>query len=611
MENKTVAEIVRKQESDDRQGVTTISKYVTYSLRENVEKIDAYLNSKHISGETDSLNREKPFFNIVTAACNIWFRATDIDRKNIRVKATKKAHQVISLLSTILLQEWMRKSRFGIFLNEWGRVLSRYGSAVVKFIEKDGELHCDVIPWNRLIIDPIDFDNNVVIEKLELTPAQLKQNPSYNKEIVDELLECVTTRKTISGMQKDTKSDYIPIYEVHGELPLSNLTGKEKDDDDYVQQMHVITFLKGKNRGEFDDFTLYSGREKSPYMITHLIKEDGRSQAIGAVEHLFEAQWMMNHTVKEIKDQLDLTSKIIYQTSDGNFVGQNALNAIENGEILIHALNQPLTEVQSRGQDIVSLQNFGQQWQMLGNQINGISESMLGQNPPSGTAWRQTEALLQESRGLFELMTENKGLYVEEMLRTYVIPFLKKQMDTTEEISAILESRQINQRDSLYLPAEVIKRTNTKVKSTILNGGIVDPLDMEMFKAEQAQKIQGELNSQGNQRFIKPSDISTKTWKEVLKDLEWEIECDITGESVDRQLVMTTLNTALQVMANPAFSQNKKAQLIVDKILEETGVLSSLELNQVPDQQPNPAMPLGGQQVGAGQQMPQMQSQTK
>ena len=611
MENKTVAEIVRKQESDDRQGVTTISKYVTYSLRENVEKIDAYLNSKHISGETDSLNREKPFFNIVTAACNIWFRATDIDRKNIRVKATKKAHQVISLLSTILLQEWMRKSRFGIFLNEWGRVLSRYGSAVVKFIEKDGELHCDVIPWNRLIIDPIDFDNNVVIEKLELTPAQLKQNPSYNKEIVDELLECVTTRKTISGMQKDTKSDYIPIYEVHGELPLSNLTGKEKDDDDYVQQMHVITFLKGKNRGEFDDFTLYSGREKSPYMITHLIKEDGRSQAIGAVEHLFEAQWMMNHTVKEIKDQLDLTSKIIYQTSDGNFVGQNALNAIENGEILIHALNQPLTEVQSRGQDIVSLQNFGQQWQMLGNQINGISESMLGQNPPSGTAWRQTEALLQESRGLFELMTENKGLYVEEMLRTYVIPFLKKQMDTTEEISAILESRQINQIDSLYLPAEVIKRTNTKVKSTILNGGIVDPLDMEMFKAEQAQKIQGELNSQGNQRFIKPSDISTKTWKEVLKDLEWEIECDITGESVDRQLVMTTLNTALQVMANPAFSQNKKAQLIVDKILEETGVLSSLELNQVPDQQPNPAMPLGGQQVGAGQQMPQMQSQTK
>jgi len=346
-------------------------------------------------------------------------------------------------------------------------------------------------------------------------------------------------------------------------------------------------------------------------MITHLIKEDGRSQAIGAVEHLFEAQWMMNHTVKEIKDQLDLTSKIIYQTSDGNFVGQNALNAIENGEILIHALNQPLTEVQSRGQDIVSLQNFGQQWQMLGNQINGISESMLGQNPPSGTAWRQTEALLQESRGLFELMTENKGLYVEEMLRTYVIPFLKKQMDTTEEISAILESRQINQIDSLYLPAEVIKRTNTKVKSTILNGGIVDPLDMEMFKAEQAQKIQGELNSQGNQRFIKPSDISTKTWKEVLKDLEWEIECDITGESVDRQLVMTTLNTALQVMANPAFSQNKKAQLIVDKILEETGVLSSLELNQVPDQQPNPAMPLGGQQVGAGQQMPQMQSQTK
>lgn len=170
-----VAELVRKNESDFINGTTTISKYVDFSLSENLDKIDAYINSKHITGEKDSMGRDKPFFNIVTAAINIWFRATDIDRKNIKVKATKSTDVFADFLATIHLQDWMRRDNFGAFLNEWGRTLARYGSAVVKFIETEGKLHSMVVPWNRLIVDPIDFGNDVVIEVLELTPAQLKK----------------------------------------------------------------------------------------------------------------------------------------------------------------------------------------------------------------------------------------------------------------------------------------------------------------------------------------------------------------------------------------------------------------------------------------------------
>jgi hypothetical protein len=592
---KTIYELVRKMEGDDVNGITTISKYVEESMRDEIEKVDAYLNSKHTSGETDSLGRDKPFFNISIAARNIWFRATDIDRKNIRVKATKKAHQIISLLGTILLGEWMRKSGFGKFLNDWGLTLASYGSAVPKFVEKEGELICNVVPWNQMICDSIDFENNIKIEKLWLTPAQLKKNKNYNKDLVESLLTALTARETGSKQKKDTKAEYIPIYEVSGELPLSYLTDNEDDEDEYVQQTHHITFLKSKEKGEFDDYTLYSGRGKDPYMITHLIARDGYTLAGGAVKNLFQVQWMMNHTAKQIKDQLDLASKILFQTSDGNFVGQNVLTAIENGNILIHALNQPLTLLNNRG-DTVSLENFGVQWKALGNEINGISESMLGINPPSGTAWGLERAKLTESHSLFALMTQNKGLYIEEMLRRFVIPFLKKKMDTTDEISAILEAHQITQIDSMYVPNEVIRRTNNKVKQTILNGGIVDPVEMEAFKTQQMTDIQSGLNQQGNQRFIKPSDISTKTWKNVLKDLEWDIEIDITGEEKDTQMILQTLSTALQVIVNPAFTGNKKVQLVIDRILEETGVISPLELSQIPEQ---------AQPMPMAQQMPQ------
>jgi hypothetical protein len=595
------------EETDYIAGNTMLSKYVNFSLAETVDKIDAYLNSKHISGETDSLGREKPFFNIVTAACNIWFRATDLDRKNIKIKATKSSDMIASFLATIHLQNWMQKENFGQFLNDWGRTLSRYGSAVVKFIESEGELHRMVIPWNRLIVDQINFDNDVVIEVLELTPAQLRKRKGYDQEIVDKLIDSVVARETLGKNKKDNKINFIKLYEVHGELPLSYLTGKESDEDTYVQQMHVISYVAGKERGTFDDYTLIKGKEaKNPYMITHLIEEDGRTLSIGAVESLFEAQWMANHTTKQIKDQLDLASKLIFQTSDGNFIGQNALTSIESGDIMVHALNQPLTQVANNSHDITSLQNYGAQWKTLGNEITGISESMMGNAAPSGTAWRQVEALLNESHSLFELMTENKALALEDMLRTYIIPYIKKQMDTSEEITATLESYHLDKIDKMYVPYEATKRLAKKIIQEIIATGEV-PQISEADKQASTDQVKAELDAQGNQRFFKPDELTDMTWKELFKDLEWELEIDITGEQRDNQADMATLSTVFQTIAsNPMALENPQAKLLFNKILTKTGTVSPIELadSNKPTPQPmmtQPVMPnSGGQQVGTG-----------
>ena len=607
MENEyNIGKLVRENEQNYISGNTTLSKYVNFSLSDTINKIDAYLNSKHISGETDSLGREKPFFNICTAACNIWYRATDIDRKNIKIKATKTTDIFADFLATIHLQDWMRRENFGTFLNEWGRTLSRYGSAVTKFIEQDGKLHSMVIPWNRLIVDPIDFDNDIVIEVLELTPAQLKKKKGYDQEMVDKLIDSVVYRETLDKQQKDMKANFIKLYEVHGELPLSYLTGLEKDDDTYVQQMHVVAYTASKEKGKFDDYCLIKGKEeKNPYMITHLIKEDGRTLSIGAVENLFEAQWMMNHTNKQIKDQLDLASKLIFQTSDGNFVGQNALNAIESGDILIHAVNQPLTQIANNSHDITSLQNYGQQWKTLSSEINGISESMMGQNAPSGTAWRQVEALLAESHSLFELMTENKGLHLEDMLTTYIIPYIKKQMDTSDEIAATLESYDLDRIDKKYVPYEATKRLAKKLINHIITTGEIPEVTPEMQQVE-IDGVKAELDAQGNQRFFKPDELTDMTWKELFKDLEWQLEVDITGEQKDNQADMATLSTVFQTVAsNPMVLNDPKAQLLFNKILTKTGTVSPMELQQMnsqpaPTQPTQPVAPQGGAGVGAG-----------
>lgn len=597
MIEKTIIDIVKQIEDEDRMGNTEISKYVSYSQRENIEKIDAYLNSKHISGDTDSMDRDKPFFNISVAASNIWYRATDIDRKNIKLKPTKKADFVMAFVMTILLQEWMRKNIWGIFLNEWGRILARYGSAVTKFIEKSGKLISEVIPWNRLLCDPIDFDNNVKIERLWYTAEQLRAKEEYDQAMVEDLIEAKTVRKNMDGQKKDNKAEYIELFEVHGRLPLYYLTGKESDEKDYVQQMHIVSYIARKEKAgtdEKDEFTLFSGKEaKDPYRITHLIKEDGRTMAIGAVEHMFESQWMLNHSQKAIKDQLDLASKLIFQTSDGNFVGQNALTSIENGDIMVHQPNQPLTQVANNSHDIGSLQSFGEQWKALGNEINGINEAMTTA-PKSNTAWRQTQAALVEAHSLFGLMIENKGLGVEEMLREDIFPYLKKKLDTTDEISAILEEYGVNKLDSMYVPAEASKRVNKAIINDVLDKTPEDIRDGKLVMPEQAAEavvneqdaIQKALNQFGNQRFIKPSEISNKTWKQAAKNFVWDAEVDITGENKDYQAVLTTLNTALSIVASlNGQPMPPEMKLVFNKILTATDAISPVELAELPKAQ--------------------------
>lgn len=594
MAENSVGAYIRKAESDYISGVTHISKYVEFSQYENIEKIDAYLNSKHISGELDSLGREKPFFNIVSGAVNVWYRSTDIDRKDIRIKATNSKEYIAAFLATVHLQEYMKRDSFGQFLNEWGRSLARYGSSVCKFVIKGGKLHSEVVSWNRIISDTVDFESNPVVEKLYFTQAQLKSNPSYDQAKVDELITALTKRKGVGRETKDNRLNYIELYEIHGNFPLSFMTGKKKDERTFTQQMHVISYVKGEKPDENKDFTLFKAREKqSPYLLTHLIKEDGRAQGIGAVEYLFEAQWMENHTVKAIKDQLDIASKVFFQTADPAFVGQNVLTNLENGEIFIHKDNSPLTQVQNNSHDITSLQNFGQQWKVLAQELVSTPDSLLGNDAPSGTAWRTVNALQQEAHSLFELMTENKGLAIEQMLRQFVIPFLKTQMNSSKEIALTLSEYNINKINTIYIPNEVKRRSNKIIKDQVLHPDFANQ-DTQPAQQPDMGAIQGQVQDELKQGiFLTPKDISTKTWQEVFKDLEWEVEVEVTNETGDKAAILETLTTVLQtVIANPAMLSNPNVRMVFNKILETSGVISPVELQEVAAPSSQPAAPV-------------------
>lgn len=612
---ESVHELVSKAERNFLQLNTRLGKYVNWCMHETLETIDAYLSSKHISGPMDSLGREKPFFNIVTAAANIWFRATKIDRKDIKFVPTNNASVVLAFVANVILQNWMNKERFGMFLNNWGRTLARYGSAVTKFVERGDKLIPSVVPWNRLIVDPIDFYALPVIEKLYFTPSKLKDaatpgHPTYmgyNMQAVEALIGAQVTRRTLDKTPKDILPEFIEVYEVHGKLD-SRLVEKNPNFStpdkkvQYIQQMHAISYFQEAGTDEFNKFTLYKGKEdRNPYEITHLIEEDGRTLAIGAVESLFDAQWMENHSVKNMKDALDIISRMIFQTADTHFVGRNILSAIESGDIFVHEMNKPLETVNNSKPDIAQIANYRQMWDNLAQQLTATPDAMRGTNPPNGQPYGTTSLTTAQSTSLFEVMTENKGLHLEDIMRKFVIPHIRKQLKNKKQVAAILDDAGISEIDSMYIPHEAIRRYNKRTVQQVLDyvkdksnhtGAKVSP--MQPFNPDQEQGVlKQQLSTQGNKRFFSPDDMDDKTWDELFSDFEWDnIKVEITSENGDKQLILQTLSTVLQTIAsNPAILQDPNAKMVFSKILNETGVVSALQLQTATSAPATPATP--------------------
>lgn len=593
---KTICQIVREAEDNYLHGSVHRGEYIEWDMHDTIEKIDAYLNSVHISGPTDALGRDKPFFNIVTAATNVWYRATDLDRKNIRILPDKEANTAVAFIMTQLLQNWMKKSRFGTFLNDWGRALARYGSAIVKFVERDGELIATVVPWDRFIADPIDFDAIPRIEKFYKTPEQLRQMPLYDQNVVEKLIATASdSRETLDGNQIDNQSGFIELYEIHGRLPEALLEEDPERATDakwssYRQQMHVVAQLS-TGKDEYEEFTLYRGREKKdPYMITHLIKEDGRTLSIGAVEYLFDAQWMVNHSMKNMKDTLDLASKLIFQTADSNYVGRNVLTAIESGDIFIHQPNMPMTRIANDKPDISAFQNYATAWQNIASEITSTPEAIKGQTLPSGTPYSLGAFLGAQANSLFEIMTENKGLHIEDMMREYVIPFLKTKMDTKDEVVAILDASGIAEIDAMYVPKEAVRRYNKRFVQDMIAGTVPPPFNQQ----EAEMGVQRDLSVRGNRRTFKPDELNEKTWKDVIKDFEMVATVEVTNENTDKQAVLTTLASVLQtvVSAGPMLEQNPTAKMLLGQILKETSIISPIQLAPLPA--PTASPPTGG-----------------
>jgi hypothetical protein len=531
-----------------------------------VRTIEFYTNSKYLNTDKDELGREKPFHNIINANVDISVVATDLDTKDINLKSKDKGMR--GFVKSFLLRKeadlWMKETNFAKTLNEMGETRARYGGLLVKKVMEDGVLKLQVVEWKNVGSDASDILNNPIVETHHNFTIGMLQEKSDVWE------------KTDDAIKLFKKGKKPKIVEIHGEFPESYLdenTDYTKTDGKYSYQVHIFAKLGTKC------VKLYYAEEENPYKYLPWKKVSGRSLGRGVVEEGIEAQVWTNDSVMAERDIMTLAGKLVLQTASKKFNGRNVLNEVVTGTILETEVNNPITQVDLSPRSIPVLESLIQRWQQQFDRSAAITDSLRGETPPSGQAFRLAALVTQQSASSFDYRREEMGIFLKELFYDWILPYLSRRLKKKHTLDADFELEELNFIDESYVNWLTMKELQKANKE----GRGIDPFQLQQELLNAREKVAKTKN---------------RRWLQVPEgylDGQYDIEIETTGEQMNKTATLESLSNILTIVAqNPMVLQDPMLREVFGRIVEVTGLgISPVNLLSRPTQ---PVQPTQGPQ---------------
>lgn len=561
-----------------------------FSQKEQIRTIEFYSNSKYLHGQKDELGREKPFFNILNAICDVENSAKDLDTKDISVTSDDGNHFMESFMLSKDIQVWMKEADFGKTLNDMRDKHTRYGSLLVKkcMEKEDGKkvLKIGLPEWKNLITDQVDISGSPIVEVHWMTARQINKMTSWDdagKKLVMEKLKGKGSTKRV------------PVYEMRGTFPVSvykEVSGEKisaKDESEYTYQLYYIAGTPVES-GETSSFTegltpLYWENEtEEVYKYLKRKPKDGRDFGVGVLEEGEEAQVWTNDAVLKQFRAMEYTTKVIGQSASKKLKGRNLLTETDDGTILEHEENKPITAINLLPSG--GLQQYNAlitQWYDQLQKTTSAYSAQRGDTPPSGTPFRLQAQVLQQSSSVFKTLQQELGIFVTEIFEDWVMPHLASQLNKEHILSYDFSVEELKEIDKNFST----RQANEQAKEKILSGEIVTPEDYMKWMDLADTFIK---QTKGKRFIVIPKDF--------YKNLEAKVTVNVTGEQKNKGAVLESLNNILLTIAgNPAMLQDPVLSQIVMKIVELSGAGIS------------PVSLTAGIQQQATQQVPPQQTQ--
>jgi len=518
---------------------------LTFNQYENIQKIYFYYSSQFQSGPIDDEGDRKYFLNINKNPCKVCSKAIDFDTKNIRMLTAGGGDPLKTWFMERDLKYWMRDKQFGKVLNRIFKELPIFGTVVLKIV--DGTPY--FVDLRNFVVeqaaDSLD-DMNYITEIHNYTPAQFRKVGKQMKWGADKIEE------TIKLFHEMKNTSHIRVYERYGEV---------EDGDTYAYKRVFIADVGEDELNNYGEIEVqHTGVELSsdtweghPYWEFHMDKLSGRWQGVGVVEDLYEPQIKQNETVNLESKSAYFLALHVFQTRDGAF-NRNLKGGIKNGEVL--NIDSEVTEVNIQDRNGAFFNEQHRKWMNNRDELTFAYDAVQGERSPAGTPLGSTQISISQTLSYFEGIQENVAMDIKEMLYEVIIPQFEKE--NTQEHTLRLVGKDLEQYRAMVkneLVAKEVIRMMTKTGKVPMK----DEMEIVTVGVDEALKQEKEK-------------ILTVP-KGYYKDLKYDIDIDITGESVDTRVRSATYFAIMQaVQADPTMTTDPAKRKLLFKFAEDGGV---------------------------------------
>lgn len=556
----------------------------SFSQFQTIKRITYYSHSEYMSGKYDELGREKPFGNIVNSAVNVAVRATDFNTRDINLIATEPQFYTQSFFARKEVQNWMEDVRFDKTLNDMSETRARYGSVLVKRVEKKDNLHIDVVSWRNVATDQVNIENNPIVEihymsQLDLSRMRsawdgLAENWYDIMEIFDEQAE--------TAENKETLTDRIEVLEIEGELKKMFLP-EYADDENVEDWENVMQKQFIINYGEDKQFCLYHEELKdgSNYRKLDWESVDGRGIGRGIVELGFQAQTWYNDGLIRENQVAELGGKLLFKTSD-DLVYDNVLTDADNGSIL-KLDGGDLQPLNTMSNAYPQFSNQRESWKAQFTDATSTYAGITGEPQPANTPLGSVQLQNSEARSIFDYRRQQMGIFLEDLIEEWVLPYLMKKLNRKHILNAEFTREELNMIDTAF----AMDKANKEAIDDILDGKLVTALEFD----EKINKTMEELALGKNRRYIEIPD-------NFFKNMKAKVRVVTTNEKYNKQVVLQSMTQLLSLA--PTLKEQPELMPLFARIIEMSGIgVSPLEI--LPKFQPDPLQPQeqGGDKISA------------
>lgn len=500
---------------------------LSFSQYNTLRQIEFYTNSRYLNGNTDERGRLKPFYNIINFRINVATRATDFDTKDFDVYTDNPQHYIKSMMFSKEMKAWMKRVNFAKTLNEFGVTRAKYGGVLIKRVKRNGELYIEIPQWKNLITDTVDIKHGVKAERHYMTPVQLETKLDVWDNLRDEWDLVEKTFKKTYG-KTWSSADRVCVLEVEGEFANEYLG---EDTEGYSLQQHFILL----DEEDAPVACLHSEKKTaSDYRYLAWQERPGAALGIGVAEDGFEAQMAVNDSILKEQDIMEIASRTTFWT-DSETIENNILSDVETGDILKVKRGETMQVLNSTPSSLPQLENSRQKWDEQYSRTTSTFEAITGETMPSGTPFRAIAIQNQESTAMFAYRMEEAGIFWREVFKDWIIPHLKSKLTKEHILASDYSIEELMMIDEAFST----EAANRKVIERAIAGKVTNKEEYEQLL--EAEKLL--LKQNKTKRFIAIP-------KDYFKDLEAELDINITGEQLNKSVKFENINNLIMTISN-------------------------------------------------------------